>query len=137
MSRRSGRCGYIEVRGKYFVADFVRPTIAPGDQAQFDGSGSTDGNIYDATFGKVVKTAPPRISQVALFSSFSRLPRDGTIVSTRVAIPRARPLQAFECSQGASGHEIDKKRPREILPIPKLLSNGQSSGGRSFLIHFF
>jgi hypothetical protein len=36
------------------------------NHAQFDGSGSVDGNINDATFGKVVKAAPPRISQVAL-----------------------------------------------------------------------
>ena len=36
------------------------------NHTQFDGSGSVDGNINDATFGEVVKSAPPRISQVAL-----------------------------------------------------------------------
>jgi hypothetical protein len=36
------------------------------NHAQFYGNGSVDGNINDATFGKVVKAAPPRISQVAL-----------------------------------------------------------------------
>ena len=36
------------------------------NHAQFDGNGLVDGNINDATFGKVVRTAPPRISQVAL-----------------------------------------------------------------------
>ena len=36
------------------------------NHAQFDGSGSVDGNVNDATFGKVLKAAPARISQVAL-----------------------------------------------------------------------
>jgi hypothetical protein len=36
------------------------------NHAQFDGVGSVDGNIDDATSGKVLKAAPPRISQVAL-----------------------------------------------------------------------
>ncbi len=36
------------------------------NHAQFDGNGSVDGNINDATFGQVVKAAPPRISQIAL-----------------------------------------------------------------------
>jgi hypothetical protein len=36
------------------------------NHTQFDGYGSVDGNINDATFGEVVKSAPPRISQVAL-----------------------------------------------------------------------
>jgi len=36
------------------------------NHSQFDGYGSVDGNINDATFGEVVKSAPPRISQVAL-----------------------------------------------------------------------
>jgi hypothetical protein len=36
------------------------------NHTQFDGYGSVDANINDSTFGKVVKSAPPRISQVAL-----------------------------------------------------------------------
>jgi len=36
------------------------------NHTQFDGNDSVDGNINDPTFGKVVKSAPPRISQVAL-----------------------------------------------------------------------
>jgi hypothetical protein len=36
------------------------------NHAQFDGVGSVDGNIDDATFGQVLKAAAPRISQVAL-----------------------------------------------------------------------
>ena len=36
------------------------------NHVQFDGNGSVDGNINDATFGKVVKAAPPRISQLAV-----------------------------------------------------------------------
>lgn len=36
------------------------------NHAQFDGTGSVDGNIDDATFGRVVKAAAPRISQVAV-----------------------------------------------------------------------
>ena len=36
------------------------------NHAQFDGSSAVDGNINDATFGKVVKAGPPRISQIAL-----------------------------------------------------------------------
>ena len=46
--------------------EFRFETFNTFNQAQFDGSGSVDGNINDATFGKVVKAAPPRISQVAL-----------------------------------------------------------------------
>jgi Carboxypeptidase regulatory-like domain len=36
------------------------------NHAQFYGNGSVDGNVDDATFGKVLKSAPSRISQVAL-----------------------------------------------------------------------
>jgi hypothetical protein len=36
------------------------------NHTQFDGNGSVDGNIDDATFGKVLKAAPARISQVAI-----------------------------------------------------------------------
>jgi hypothetical protein len=36
------------------------------NHAQFYGNGPVDGNINDATFGEVVKAAPPRISQVAI-----------------------------------------------------------------------
>jgi hypothetical protein len=46
--------------------EFRFETFNSFNHAQFDGSGSVDGNINDATFGKVVKAAPPRISQVAL-----------------------------------------------------------------------
>ena len=40
------------------------------NHTQFDGYGSVDGNINDPTFGRVVKSAPPRISQVALKFNF-------------------------------------------------------------------
>jgi hypothetical protein len=40
------------------------------NHAQFYGNGSVDGNINDATFGKVVKAAALRISQVALKLQF-------------------------------------------------------------------
>jgi hypothetical protein len=46
--------------------EFRFETFNTSNHAQFDGSGSVDGNINDATFGKVVKAAAPRISQVAL-----------------------------------------------------------------------
>jgi hypothetical protein len=46
--------------------EFRFETFNTFNHTQFDGSGSVDGNINDATFGKVVKAAPPRISQVAL-----------------------------------------------------------------------
>jgi hypothetical protein len=46
--------------------EFRFETFNTFNHAQFDGSGSVDGNINDATFGKVVKAAPPRISQAAL-----------------------------------------------------------------------
>jgi len=46
--------------------EFRIETFNAFNHAQFDGSGSVDGNINDATFGKVVKAAPPRISQAAL-----------------------------------------------------------------------
>jgi Carboxypeptidase regulatory-like domain len=40
------------------------------NHAQFYGSNSVDGNISDATFGKVLRAAPPRISQLALKFQF-------------------------------------------------------------------
>jgi hypothetical protein len=46
--------------------EFRFETFNTFNHAQFDGNGSVDGNINDATFGQVVKAAPPRISQVAL-----------------------------------------------------------------------
>jgi hypothetical protein len=46
--------------------EFRFETFNTFNHAQFDGSGSVDGNINDATFGKVVKAASPRISQAAL-----------------------------------------------------------------------
>jgi hypothetical protein len=46
--------------------EFRLETFNTFNHAQFDGNGSVDGNINDATFGQVVKAAPPRISQVAL-----------------------------------------------------------------------
>jgi hypothetical protein len=46
--------------------EFRFETFNTFNHTQFDGSGSVDGNINDATFGTVVKAAPPRISQVAL-----------------------------------------------------------------------
>ena len=46
--------------------EFRFETFNTFNHAQFYGSGSVDGNINDATFGKVLKAAPPRISQVAL-----------------------------------------------------------------------
>jgi len=46
--------------------EFRFETFNTFNHTQFDGNGSVDGNINDTTFGKVVKAAPPRISQVAL-----------------------------------------------------------------------
>jgi hypothetical protein len=46
--------------------EFRFETFNTFNHAQFNGSGSVDGNINDATFGKVVKAAAPRISQAAL-----------------------------------------------------------------------
>jgi len=46
--------------------EFRFETFDTFNHAQFDGSGSVDGNINDATFGKVLKAAPARISQVAV-----------------------------------------------------------------------
>jgi hypothetical protein len=46
--------------------EFRLETFNTFNHAQFDGSGSVDGNINDAAFGKVVKAAPARISQAAL-----------------------------------------------------------------------
>ncbi len=46
--------------------EFRFETFNTFNHAQFDGNGSVDGNIGDATFGHVVKAAPPRISQVGL-----------------------------------------------------------------------
>lgn len=46
--------------------EFRFETFNTFNHAQFDGVGSVDGNINDATFGKVLKAAAPRISQVAL-----------------------------------------------------------------------
>jgi hypothetical protein len=46
--------------------EFRFETFNTFNHAQFDSASAVDGNISDATFGKVVKAAAPRISQVAL-----------------------------------------------------------------------
>ena len=46
--------------------EFRFETFNTFNHAQFYGAGSVDGNINDATFGKVLKAAPPRISQAAV-----------------------------------------------------------------------
>jgi hypothetical protein len=50
--------------------EFRFETFNTFNHAQFDGAGSVDGNRDDATFGKILKSQPGRISQVALKMSF-------------------------------------------------------------------
>ena len=50
--------------------EFRFETFNTFNHAQFDGAGSVDGNRDDATFGKILKSQPGRISQVALKLSF-------------------------------------------------------------------
>jgi hypothetical protein len=50
--------------------EFRFETFNAFNQAQFYPNGSVDGNINDATFGHVLKAAPPRIGQVALKLTF-------------------------------------------------------------------
>jgi hypothetical protein len=45
--------------------EFRFETFNTFNHAQFYPNGSVDGNINDATFGHVLKAAPPRIGQVA------------------------------------------------------------------------
>jgi hypothetical protein len=46
--------------------EFRLETFSTFNHTQFDGRGSVDGHINDATFGNVVNAPPPRISQAAL-----------------------------------------------------------------------
>jgi hypothetical protein len=50
--------------------EFRFETFNTFNHAQFYPNGSVDGNINDATFGQVLKAAPPRIGQVALKLTF-------------------------------------------------------------------
>ncbi len=50
--------------------EFRFETFNTFNHAQFDGAGSVDGNRDDATFGKILKSQPGRVSQVALKLSF-------------------------------------------------------------------
>ncbi len=50
--------------------EFRFETFNTFNHAQFYPNGSVDGNISDATFGHVLKAAPPRIGQVALKFNF-------------------------------------------------------------------
>jgi hypothetical protein len=50
--------------------EFRFETFNTFNHAQFDGSGSVDGNRDDATFGQILKSQPGRISQVALKLQF-------------------------------------------------------------------
>jgi hypothetical protein len=50
--------------------EFRFETFNTFNHAQFYPNGSVDGNINDATFGHVLKAAPPRIGQVALKFNF-------------------------------------------------------------------
>jgi hypothetical protein len=50
--------------------EFRFETFNTFNHAQFDGANSVDGNINDPTFGKILKSQPGRVSQVALKLSF-------------------------------------------------------------------
>jgi hypothetical protein len=50
--------------------EFRLETFNTFNRAQFYPNGSADGNINDATFGHVLKAAPPGIGQVALRFNF-------------------------------------------------------------------
>ena len=50
--------------------EFRFETFNTFNHAQFDGANSVDGNINDPTFGKILKSQPGRVSQVALKFSF-------------------------------------------------------------------
>jgi hypothetical protein len=50
--------------------EFRFETFNTFNHAQFDGAGAVDGNRDDATFGKILKSQPGRVSQVALKLSF-------------------------------------------------------------------
>jgi hypothetical protein len=50
--------------------EFRLETFNAFNHAQFYPNGSVDGNINDATFGHVLRAAPPRIGQVALKLTF-------------------------------------------------------------------
>ena len=52
------------------IIEFRFETFNTFNHAQFYPNGSVDGNISSATFGKVLKAAPPRIGQVALKFTF-------------------------------------------------------------------
>jgi hypothetical protein len=52
------------------ILEFRFETFNTFNHAQFYPNGSVDGNINDATFGHVLKAAPPRIGQVALKLTF-------------------------------------------------------------------
>jgi hypothetical protein len=40
------------------------------NHAQFDGANSVDGNINDSSFGRILKSQPGRVSQVAIKLNF-------------------------------------------------------------------
>src|ERR1700693_2324321 len=50
--------------------EFRFETFNTFNHAQFDGAGSVDGNRDDATFGRILKSQPGRVSQVALKLNF-------------------------------------------------------------------
>ena len=50
--------------------EFRFETFNTFNHAQFDGANSVDGNIDDATFGRILKSQPGRVAQVALKLNF-------------------------------------------------------------------
>ena len=50
--------------------EFRFETFNTFNHAQFYGAGSVDGNRDDATFGRILKSQPGRVSQVALKLNF-------------------------------------------------------------------
>jgi hypothetical protein len=50
--------------------EFRFETFNTFNHAQFDGANSVDGNINDSTFGRILKSQPGRVSQVALKLNF-------------------------------------------------------------------
>jgi hypothetical protein len=52
------------------LLEFRFETFNTFNHAQFDGASSVDGNRDDATFGRILKSQPGRVSQVALKFQF-------------------------------------------------------------------
>jgi hypothetical protein len=80
-----------------------------------------DGDINDATFGDVLKSADPRIGQVALKFNFQSVKGTGIVSSVPISLPAGTRMQYSSCAQFVKEVYVKFKLMR-ILAVAAVLA---------------